>query len=338
MHERWRIRTWIALMHLSESKCSYILTSRILWVMTNTSLQGFSYFYIKCKLGIVESFLSFFVLVICLQTYGPIPHKQGEVVFLITCKLGVTRREWIIKVLPNLDVQWFHCYYCNSHREKRGLSSLHHLQSNEILPHLQNSVRMFPFPSTLPHILSVTPSTLFPQGRVGINLPLCEPPQHFVHVANKEWIGVCYEKRLASLFLLAPPFHRFPPRGAVLGNNQEAPHQGFNHPEAANEWLSVCFLKLEKHTVEFTSCFKNKNRHSLLCLKKIILNFSPFLILKCITFSPLFRVITHTDLFCNHIKPYSILIVTLSLTHFLSFQLWNHRGNQISKSSSCYNT
>lgn len=134
-----------------------------------------------------------------------------------------------------------------------------------------------------------------------------------------------YEKWHASLFLLAPPFHRFPPCWEVLGNSQE-----FNHPEAANEWLSVCFLKLEKHTVKFISCFKNKHCHSLLCLKKIILNFSPFLIIKCITFSPLFRGITHIGLFCNHIKPCFILIEILSLTHFLSFRLWNHRGNQIS--------
>lgn len=150
-----------------------------------------------------------------------------------------------------------------------------------------------------------------------MNLPFCEHPQHFVHIANKEWVGVYYEKRHASLLLLAPPSHGFPPCWEVLGNYQEATHHEFNHPEAANEWLSGCFLKPEKHTVEFISCFKNKNCHSLLCSKNIILNFSPFLIIKCITFSPLFRVITHTGLFCNHIKPHFMLIVIFYSDTFL---------------------
>ena len=56
-------------------------------------------------------------------------------------------------------------------------------------------------------------------------------------------------------------------------------------------WILVCFLKLRKHR-EFISCFENKTGH-ILFLKNISLNFSPFLIIKCIVFL-LFSSVIHT--------------------------------------------
>ena len=82
-------------------------------------------------------------------------------------------------------------------------------------------------------------------------------------------------------------------------------------------WILVCFLKWRKHR-EFISCFENKTGHSLF-LKNINLNFSPFLIIKCITFSSIFFCYSYCGLLCNHIKSYFILIVILMPTHFLLF-------------------
>ena len=96
-----------------------------------------------------------------------------------------------------------------------------------------------------------------------------------------------------------------------------------NHPEAAYECFSVCFLKLEKHTVESILCFKNKNTHSFLFLKNINLNVSQFLIIKCIAFSSFFRVIIHTVVYFVTTSNL-ILIVILILTYILSSQLCKH--------------
>lgn len=109
------------------------------------------------------------------------------------------------------------------------------------------------------------------------------------------------------------PFDQLPPCWEVTTGRLI---MELNHPEAANEWFSVCFLKLEEHTQNLGRVLKIKSGPSLLFLKNINLNFSPFLIIKCTAFSSLFNVSVLIVVYFV-ITSTLTLIVILTLTYII---------------------